>query len=306
MSVNIVKRRIQKLGGSSLIVTLPKTWAKRYGLDVGDTVMVLDEGDHIKIFPPDTRNSQLAEVIRVRHSSDTPVTLLIDCLYLKGYRRFVISPQHMDAENVMKIMEEAREHPKVKSVSLGFNEIEIALDGIELDNPAKLTRYYSIKLQELLDLIEKARTSPVSDEVVESIVQEAVMMARTIGRGIRKYGISLCQPDIVEPTTIGELMLVPQMLKKIYAEINGGAEVPEDIIKKLKLTMLELFGGIAGRSSKRLSAAIKMIGEIEADIDKMGNSRRSAVLGGLLKGLLLVMRNVAENTVCENANVGYL
>ncbi|MCX8165729.1 MAG: AbrB/MazE/SpoVT family DNA-binding domain-containing protein [Acidilobaceae archaeon] len=306
MSISIAKRRIQKLGGSSLIVTLPKTWAKRYGLDVGDTVVVLDEGDHIKIFPPDTRNPQFTEIIRVRHNDDTPISLLIDCLYLKGYRRFVISTSHASAENVMKIIDEAKGHPKVKSVSLGFNDIEIALDGVELDNPAKLTRYYNIKIQELLDIIEKAKVSPVSDEAVESIVEDAVSMARTIGRAIRKHGISLCQPDTVEPTAIGELMLVPRMLQKIYAEIRGGAEVPEDVMKKLKLTMLELFGGIAGRSTKRLATAIKMIGEIDAEIDRMGTNGRSAALAGLMKGLLLVMKNVAENTVCENASMGYL
>ncbi|MCX8196174.1 MAG: AbrB/MazE/SpoVT family DNA-binding domain-containing protein [Acidilobaceae archaeon] len=303
VSISIVKRRIQKLGGSSLIVTLPKPWAKRYGLDVGDTVVVLDEGDHIKIFPPDSRGSPFMESVRVKHNGDMPLSLMINCLYLKGYRKFVISPHNLDAEGVMKLIEEARAHPKVRSVSLGFNEMEISLEANEPDNAAKLMRYYNIKIQELLDVMEGLRTDPAGEEVIDGIVQEAIMIARTIGRTMRKHGISLCQPEAVEPTAVGELIVVPTMLKKIYIETKSST-LPEELIRRLKLTTLELFGGIAGKSTKRLSAAIKMIGELETDVDKLEIGGRGAVAVGLVKGLLVVLRSIAESSICEGASLG--
>lgn len=44
-------RRVQRVGTSSLVVTLPKEWARRHNLAPGSQVMLVDEGDSIKIMP---------------------------------------------------------------------------------------------------------------------------------------------------------------------------------------------------------------------------------------------------------------
>ncbi len=46
-----LRRKIQRLGASSLIVTLPKDWAKRHKVRVGDAVSIYDEGDKLVIIP---------------------------------------------------------------------------------------------------------------------------------------------------------------------------------------------------------------------------------------------------------------
>jgi len=47
----LLYRKIQRLGASSLIVTLPKDWARRHGVKVGDILSVYDEGDKLVIAP---------------------------------------------------------------------------------------------------------------------------------------------------------------------------------------------------------------------------------------------------------------
>jgi len=37
-------RKVQRLGGSSLIITLPKQWAKKLGIKVGDEIQVVEDG----------------------------------------------------------------------------------------------------------------------------------------------------------------------------------------------------------------------------------------------------------------------
>ncbi len=49
----LLHRKIQRLGASSLIVTLPKEWARRHGIKVGDILTLYDEGDKLVIAPND-------------------------------------------------------------------------------------------------------------------------------------------------------------------------------------------------------------------------------------------------------------
>ena len=47
----LIPRKVQRLGASSLIVTIPKEWAKRNNVNVGDVVSLIDVGDRLIILP---------------------------------------------------------------------------------------------------------------------------------------------------------------------------------------------------------------------------------------------------------------
>jgi len=53
----LLVRKVQKLGASSLIVTLPREWTRRHGISVGDNVLIHDEGDKLVIAPKDKERS---------------------------------------------------------------------------------------------------------------------------------------------------------------------------------------------------------------------------------------------------------
>ena len=45
MSFNIETRRVQKTGGSSYIVSLPKEWIEKHGIEQKDTIGILSQPD---------------------------------------------------------------------------------------------------------------------------------------------------------------------------------------------------------------------------------------------------------------------
>ncbi len=47
----LIPRKVQRLGASSLIVTIPKEWARRNGIKVGDVISLIDVGDRLIILP---------------------------------------------------------------------------------------------------------------------------------------------------------------------------------------------------------------------------------------------------------------
>ncbi len=303
MGVDIIRRRIQKLGGSSLIITLPKSWAKKLGLDVGDTVVVVDEGDYLKIFPPDSRMIQIAETIRFKlpqSLTEVGLTPVIECLYLKGYKKFVIQVSQGDYKEIAKLVEEAKSHPKVKDVSIGYNEIMASFNGVEAESPARFIRHYNTKIQELVEVIENSHMTSVKPETIDRIVNEAVDIARTIGRTLRKHGLTICEAESVDPSISGPLIIVPQILKQIYVEAATIGEVPREPMAKIKTALLETFGGLAGKSGRRIANSIKLAEELKAEAEKLSRDQKLAKIGGIILGLSLVIKTIGEFTLCES------
>jgi bifunctional DNA-binding transcriptional regulator/antitoxin component of YhaV-PrlF toxin-antitoxin module len=292
LSVNVIKRRVQKLGGSSLIVTLPKSWAKKLGLDVGDTLVIVDEGSHLKIFPPDSSMIQVAETIRLKvpqHLLETGLTHLIECLYVKGYKRFIAQlPQSESSETVLKLIEEAKRNPKVRNVNVGFNEIVVSFDGVEAENPLRFIKQYNTKIQELMDVVEQAKVRPVNPDVIERFIVETVDLAKTIGRTLRKHGLTICEADSVDPSVAAPLVMIPQMLEHVYREL-------------LKLDETPAFGGLSNKSSRRIAMAMRQAEELRVEAENtIASKPELSKLAGLIVGITLMVKNIGESTICEN------
>jgi looped-hinge helix DNA binding domain, AbrB family len=59
-------RKVQRLGGSSLIITLPKQWAKKLGIKVGDEIQVVEDRGRLLIVPRDPYAEERASTITIR------------------------------------------------------------------------------------------------------------------------------------------------------------------------------------------------------------------------------------------------
>ncbi|MEB3774198.1 MAG: AbrB/MazE/SpoVT family DNA-binding domain-containing protein [Desulfurococcales archaeon] len=82
----IEARKIQKLGSSSLIVTLPRNWIKRNDVKQGDIVYIIDEGKSVRIIPASskpTSNSIVMDLSRLKDPRLSAMT--VSCIYTLGY-----------------------------------------------------------------------------------------------------------------------------------------------------------------------------------------------------------------------------
>ncbi|MDM7274946.1 MAG: AbrB/MazE/SpoVT family DNA-binding domain-containing protein [Thermoprotei archaeon] len=80
-------RRVQRLGSSSLIVTLPHSWAKSVGLKAGDSVIIASEGRTLRITPITKSVGDDEEVSLDLRKYREPriMSLALPCLYILGY-----------------------------------------------------------------------------------------------------------------------------------------------------------------------------------------------------------------------------
>ncbi len=85
-------RRVQKLGASSLIVTIPKNWAKSLGIEPGEIVYLVKEGDTIRIMPSArTRKEKETPVLRIKSEEDLILARqAVNCIYVSGLDKATI------------------------------------------------------------------------------------------------------------------------------------------------------------------------------------------------------------------------
>ena len=82
----IEARKIQRLGSSSLVVTLPRSWIKRHGIKPGDVVYTIDEGFGLKVIPsnPAGKNTSITlDLSRIKNPY--LASMSASCVYIMGY-----------------------------------------------------------------------------------------------------------------------------------------------------------------------------------------------------------------------------
>jgi len=127
-SQNILYRKIQRLGASSLIVTLPKDWVRRHGVKVGDILSVYDEGDKLVIAPNgDSYKIKLRFGLNHTHV-ERHTSRIILCSYVFGLDRITFySNKTIKKDIVDRIV-------KMQDILEGIR-FNIDGDSIEIDMP---------------------------------------------------------------------------------------------------------------------------------------------------------------------------
>lgn len=86
-----IPRKVQRLGASSLIVTIPKEWAKRNNVDVGDIVSLVDIGDRLIILPTNSTRNIIVHFDGRHKRIVKHVSRLVLCGFIFGQDKVVIS-----------------------------------------------------------------------------------------------------------------------------------------------------------------------------------------------------------------------
>ncbi|ABN69650.1 phosphate uptake regulator, PhoU [Staphylothermus marinus F1] len=134
----VEKRKIQKTGSSSYIVTLPKDWIDSMGLKSGDYVLIYEHEGKLIITPPKLEAGMLTGEIRVlKPIENDQVFRILVAMYLSGYSSITVTFDKNIPE-LAKRISELKNHARIK------------LAGIEVVDET----YNSVMMKILLDLKE--------------------------------------------------------------------------------------------------------------------------------------------------------
>ncbi|MCG2873176.1 MAG: AbrB/MazE/SpoVT family DNA-binding domain-containing protein [Acidilobus sp.] len=274
-------RKVQRLGGSSLIITLPKQWAKKLGIKVGDEIQVVEDGDRLLIVPRDPYAEERASTVTIRYNGaarSAGASTILGCAFAHGYSRVEILVKGLQEPDVRRLEAELSADPRVASVERGFDRLIVRLLETPESDPSKLLRE---AMGVMLDMVDAAVRGEEADvRRLESTASE--LMESAIRASRRSEGL--------DPLAQGVLASLPHVVADAALLLRSR---PEEL-DRVKGALSELLGGLAGGSGRRALTAATIAAEL----------RERAMAEGASMGALVVLAdlimNVALKAVCPS------
>ncbi len=250
-------RRVQRTGGSTLIVSLPKEWTRRVGVEPGTEVYmeILPDGS-LRIYPRDSAlkgRRGLGKSIRLDGSKNLTIAIKeVVSFYLAGYDslRVVFDKSSRElAESLRTIIE---------SSMLGFNVLEETVDSITfyttIDSSSiksfdALARIFRTTLSMLNDVREglEARSTTVLGNVVERdwlVDRLYLLVVKQLTRALMGH-MSLEELGLKSPAETLHVFLAAKSIERVADHavlmaqhgsrlINAGHSVPREILELLR------------------------------------------------------------------------
>ncbi len=188
----VESRKIQRLGTSSLVVTLPKTWVNRVNLRPGDVVYVVIEGDTLRIVPgslPKPPESEKRILELTKEEAEKLASHVINCLYVLGYSDVYIKLPSADLSVINNMLNSALRLLGAEAACQGGNTVKFTVlvddEKIDLSSHIKtMIRNLSLMVEAVKNL---ASGSGQSLEEVRLLYNELTRSQHFIMRQILLY-----------------------------------------------------------------------------------------------------------------------
>jgi len=261
-------RRVQRLGGSSLVITIPKQWARRMSIKPGDEVAVIDEGDALRITPLEiiARDGRVLKIKLNGVIERIGYGNIALCAYSLGYAGVSLEWN-------------------VKSIKVDYDYVVSELEKLPFTDyvearPGRVIAAF--KSDEGGSALNLKMLGYLINEVMESGRARKEDVEASIARVLRGY--NACQaPGFLA-------MLYP--LVDLLLELDPG--LPSEAREKLVQAINEYVGGTAVGSIKRLVSSLELASQLER-LGGEGRSREHA----LLQAIAHILKRMALGSICS-------
>lgn len=288
-------RRVQRLGASSLVVTIPKEWARRLGLEVGSRVYLVDEGDSIRLIPAAKGEGEPPEIPAPpvpEAAGDVAV-----CVYLSGLTEARVRLGRQGAsEALMSMKEKALDllGVQVGEAEDGVALIKVALDSERLDIPHML-RGLARDAEGILDLmirIVRARGRGVDRRELGVLEKDFLRNQHAIIRYLmtRQTGRGLAASNYYAALATGYLGFAVDLLDNLVKLIPDDGFALEDDEARFIERLLEGLRGLISLEARVLAnPSFSRTGELLAGIEALKGevSRKMGLLKSVWAAILL-------------------
>ncbi|MCS7142488.1 MAG: phosphate uptake regulator PhoU [Aigarchaeota archaeon] len=120
-------RRLQKLGSTSLVVTLPHKWVRQKGLKVGDTIYLEETPEGLKIDTATPNYNPITCIIDAdKVGSPSSLAKLVAACYLQGYDVVrIVSMNGLTSDHLSEIHSIVEELPGFEMMSQDANSVTV-------------------------------------------------------------------------------------------------------------------------------------------------------------------------------------
>jgi len=320
----VEKRKIQKLGSSSLVVTLPKSWVRRVNLKQGDTVYVVVEGNTLRVIPgalPSGKEEKTPVIDLSKVDGGRIAPHLIVCMYVLGYNDVLIRLGNVDLTVINRVLASASRLLGVEASCLGNNVIKMSvlIDTDKLDINASIrtmTRNLGLLIEAILRAMKdrQSREQLLNDVIMlyneVFRVQHSIMRQTTLYLQAKRIPVDLESPLhvlLLGSSLLGEAALIAYRAAKYISRIGSDVEVPGwlEEYSKRSVEIVEELGRVM--VSPSLDNAVRLVESVSNLVEELGDrivdvqDARLAYLASKLEDFLETVRIVALITLCGAA-----
>ncbi len=310
--MDVIPRKLQRLGLSSLVVTLPHRWVKAHDLKPGDLVYVVDDGDRLRIFPARGEGRQPGYVFEA-HKLGIPqlAQMALTCLYVNNFNEVDIDLKGMGSETVQRMKQSA-----VRLLGLELMQVDseratmrVVLDDAKAD-PKLAIKGLGSAVANIAELVRRASSGDVvtDDEVdlatTELLRYQHLIMRHVIGSMAEGLVDPKAQSVIVGTAVLGVVGNTLMEALKLVRSWSLRSQSVSEIASQLKDLTPVVGAMVAQPSIRRLHevsiSAITLSMSIEGLLGGASDPKEAAVLSKVddaVKSMLITFNAVLCSAV---------
>jgi len=302
-------RKLQLVGGTSYMVSIPKEWISKYRLKQGDEIILQEHEEFVIIRPSQKEREEIrVEVDRIPSHDKTSLKRFISSVYSLGVDRVVLQYENI-GKHITEVSEISRQFIGMEVLDHTNNSIVLHIFTIpDFDVVTIIKRMYQIlcgilnEIKRNLFTKEREIVEILNDKInryEEDFNRFYLLSIRLVNRGMRK-------------TTISEwdelrFMLGARMVAKFYEEIADTLLVLSryiwehsiDVRKEIYGFIVELEEaldqGFEAFMSSDIAQSQNYISFVEEILDKIRKSIKTDQEGAILKELLIQIYRMLES-----------
>ncbi len=296
-------RKLQLIGGSSYMVSLPKRWVKANKLDQGDELILQIDGCVVKIFPKKgVENVFKVKIDRIPSVDDKFLRRFIYALYIQGPDEIVIEDT-LSPRVVTKLGEIVRDLIGMEIIDVADGRIVMkCLSTQDFDVKGVLRRMCQI-IMEMMDVIEEflRRGNPSTLEVIPKLEEEAdrfyLLALRLEHRLLREIS---CPTRWDELKSLLGMRLIAKLLEKVADALYDTSEFVAEwrdreilpILLDLRRVFRDIMDSYFEGDVLECENGIEMAENLEEEILDIRSSKEGAPCKLALESLLEACRHV--------------
>jgi len=289
---HITNRRIQRLGSSSLIITIPKNWASRLGLSPGDNVIIVDEGDSLRVLPSNSgilNERRMTLRLRIKNLEEESFVETIRCAYTKGFTYVIIehdSHLNLDLDRIRGTLQDLG----VEEVLESEGGIVVKLPEISRDELSLALKRLSSTIQMILEKMENGEGN------VERLFASLDILVMDVTRIMSSSDIRHDSQRHLERSLAVLLQLLADYVKELYKTAeNTGNRLDGETLSKLRGVVSDILGGIAVGSLKRVTQAKELLDGLRERVNQMDEAPTKS----MLNTVLILLERIVETSMCH-------
>ncbi|MEM4884423.1 MAG: phosphate uptake regulator PhoU [Saccharolobus sp.] len=311
ISRDIETRKVQRLGSSSLFITLPKKWINKWGIKPGDKVILeaLDDGSLRLVAEKAKNNGGKKSILIDIDSLKQSLSNIIPCLYSLGYDEIVLETRKefskKDVEDALYMSKHLVGAEIVENSSKRI-KLECLLDTEKIGVESLLRRVLNIISKKIDDLIKLLSNESSNENLTITSGDDLkkiyfMLLRRIVGNKYQSNAEYYRNSFIL--LNISILLNIDYIVLKIFKSIKV-KEINSNVLDRLRIILGntndlldEIIMSILLPSTKRISNGFNLLSQIKQNIFAIKDNLPQ-IINLYLEDLVNLLENALNNSMC--------